>query len=414
MRRSFPGSPLQRLALSNLAAHAAQQVAMAAVPLIAVVSLQATVGEVAWLQFAQMLPFLLFAMPAGVLADRLAPRALMQRGEAVRALTLVAVLGASLSGLLDLPLLVGLSFFGSIGALAYGVAVPSLTLGLVARHELPAANAQLELARSMAFIGGPALAGVLIAWVGGSQALGTAAALSLAAIALAATLPVQGCPPAGTRNFRAELMAGARFVWRDPRLRAAMNVSIVYNAAFFVMQTALVPYATHELGMSPAQIGAALSAYGVGMVGAGLLAPRLARVMAIGRLLTTGVLAGLAASLLMLATVAWPASGLVSACFFTIGAAGVFWAVGFTTLRQLGTPASLMGRVTSINALATYGARPLGAVIAGVVGSHWGLPACFYVVAGAFAVQVAMFFLSPLPATQAQALRAPAEPRGPE
>ena len=403
MLPSLPGSAFQRLALSNLAAHAAQQVAMAAVPIIAVVTLGATVGQVAWIQFAQMLPFLLFAMPAGVLADRSAPKALLQGGELVRALTLVAVLLVATSSLLNLPLLVALSFLGSIGALAYGVAVPSFTLGLVARHELPAANAKLELARSVAFMGGPALAGALITWAGSSQALGAATALSLAAIWLASTLPGLGRPPSGPKNFRAELLAGARFVWHDPRLRAAMNVSIVYNVAFFIMQTALVPYATHRLGMSAAQIGVSLSAYGVGMICAGLVAPRLARTVPIGRLLTMGILAGLTASLLMLATVVWPVSALVSACFFTIGAAGVFWAVGFTTLRQLITPAPLMGRVTSINALATYGARPLGAVIAGLVGSRFGVDTCFYVVVGAFLVQLTMFFLSPLPATDSHA-----------
>jgi predicted MFS family arabinose efflux permease len=65
-----------------------------------------------------------------------------------------------------------------------------------------------------------------------------------------------------------------------------------------------------------------------------------------------------------------------------------------------------MGRVTSINALATYGARPLGAVIAGIVGSRFGVDTCFYVVVAAFLVQVTMFFLSPLPRTDAHALAA--------
>ena len=404
MPRSLSPSPFQRLAFSNLSAHAAQQVAMAAVPIIAVVSLHATIGQVAWIQLAQMLPFLLLSMPAGVVADRSAPKALLQGGEAVRAVTLAAVLAVAAMGVLNLPMLVALSFLGSIGALAYGVAVPTLTLGLVERHDLPAANARLELARSVAFIGGPALAGALIAWLGATEAIAMATVLSMLAIALAWALPDLAPPEARTKDFRAELLEGARFVWHDGWLRAAMVVSVVYNAAFFVMQTALVPYATHHLGMSAAQIGLALSAYGVGMILASLAAPRMAATLSMGQLMTLGILSAVAASLLMLATVFFPIPALVGGCFFVIGAAGVFWLVGFTTLRQLVTPPALMGRVTSINALATYGARPLGAAIAGVVGSAFGVQTCFYLVTAAFLLQLTLFWLSPLPATDSRHL----------
>jgi len=298
-----------------------------------------------------------------------------------------------------------LGFLGSIGALAFGVAVPSMTLDLVERHSLPAANAQIELMRSMAFIGGPAVAGALIAWLGGNESLGAAALLSVTAIALASNLPSTARPPHKQRHFRAEMMEGARFVAGDVRLRSAVLVSVIYNASFFVLQTALVPYATHHLGMSAGEIGVALAFYGIGMIVAGLAAPRLSAVMSIGRLLSAGILSGLLASLFMLATIANPQPWLVSVSFLVFGAGGVLWAVGFTTLRQIVTPASMMGRVTSINALTTYGARPLGAAIAGIAGTAFGVKACLLIVAAAFLLQMVVFFRSPLAATHITSMK---------
>src|ERR1051325_5953771 len=85
-------SAFRRLAWSNLAAQSAEQVALAAAPILAVVAFGADAGETGVLQTAQTLPFVLFAIPAGVLADRLSRRGVMACAEALRALSLAAVL----------------------------------------------------------------------------------------------------------------------------------------------------------------------------------------------------------------------------------------------------------------------------------------------------------------------------------
>ncbi|MFZ2652606.1 MAG: MFS transporter, partial [Burkholderiaceae bacterium] len=92
----MPDSPLppsfQRLAGANLAAQSAEQVSLAAVPIVAVLALGAGPGEIGALATAQTLPFLLLSIPAGLLADRWSRRRLMVWAEALRAVSLFALL----------------------------------------------------------------------------------------------------------------------------------------------------------------------------------------------------------------------------------------------------------------------------------------------------------------------------------
>src|SRR4051812_50055148 len=170
-----------RLAWSNLAAQSAEQIALAAAPIVAVLMLGVGEGQTGVLQTALTLPFILFAIPAGLLADRISRSRLMAGAESFRALALVAILALIGSDLLTLPLLALLGFIAVCGTVVYSVAAPALVPSLVAPSSLPAANARIELARTVAFAGGPALGGVLVGWVGAAPAFGFAAALSITA-----------------------------------------------------------------------------------------------------------------------------------------------------------------------------------------------------------------------------------------
>ena len=173
-----------RLAWSNLAAQSAEQVALAAAPIVAVLTLGVGEGQTGLLQTALTLPFILFAIPAGLLADRISRRWLMAGSEALRATALLAILAAIALDLLTLPLLALLGFIAVCGTVAYSVAAPALVPSLVPPKLLPAANARIELARTIAFASGPALGGVLVGWVGAAPAFGFAAALSVIAVVL--------------------------------------------------------------------------------------------------------------------------------------------------------------------------------------------------------------------------------------
>src|ERR1700753_2467843 len=85
-------SPFTRLAWSNLAAQSAEQIALAAAPIVAVLLLGVGEGQTGLLQTALTLPFILFAIPAGLMADRLSRRTLMTSAEALRAIALAIIL----------------------------------------------------------------------------------------------------------------------------------------------------------------------------------------------------------------------------------------------------------------------------------------------------------------------------------
>lgn len=132
--------PFRRLAWSNLSAQFSEQVALAAAPLAAVLLLGATAADTGFLQAAQTLPFLLFSLPAGVLADRMSRRSLMVASEMLRAASLLALLLLLLSGHLELTLLGLLGAVGAIGTVVYSVAAPALIPTLVSRSQLGDAN----------------------------------------------------------------------------------------------------------------------------------------------------------------------------------------------------------------------------------------------------------------------------------
>jgi Major Facilitator Superfamily len=207
------------LAWSNLAAQSAEQLSLAAVPLLAVLKLNAGAGEIGLLASVQTLPFLLFSIPLGLLADRVSRRALMVVAEALRALSLLGLLLATLANVLSIPLLAVLGFVGALGTVGFSVAAPSVVPALVPKAQLGLANGRLELARSLAFASGPALAGALVSWAGASSAFVLATVLSLAAIVCLCRLhePVRAALPPKTPWL--DLREGASRVWHDTLLR---------------------------------------------------------------------------------------------------------------------------------------------------------------------------------------------------
>lgn len=386
----------QRLAWSNFAAQSAEQIGLAAAPLVAVLALGADAGETGLLQTAQTLPFLLLPLPLGMLADRLPRRSLMAGAEALRTLSLAAILALVALGLLNLKLLALLGFVGACGTVAYSVAAPALVPALVAPDALAASNAKIELARTVAFTAGPALAGALVGWSGTATAFGLAALLSSVAVLLLAGLKEPPRPARSPRHPLLELREGAGFVFRHSLLMPVFLTQVVFNIAFFVLQAIYVPYAVHHLGLSASEVGATLASYGAGMVLGALLAARVTRALPFGTVIAIGPVAGLAAALIMLLTLWVPSLLLAAASFFLIGVGPVLWVISTTTLRQIVTPSALLGRVSAIN-IVTYGARPIGSALGAVLAGAYGAESCLAIAALAFFMQAALILASPVP-----------------
>ena len=424
-------SPFRNLAGANLAAQAAEQISLAAVPMVAVLALGVGARETGWLAAAQSLPFLLLALPFGLWADRASRRRLMVGAEALRALAMVLLAAlawwattstnAGASGSASesasasqwaLPLLALLGFGSAVGTVAFSVAAPAMVALLVPRAQLGHANSRIELARSLAFAGGPALAGAVVAAAGGGAAFALAALLSALAVALLMRLPHDDAPPsssmatsAAPRRPLAELRTGARFVWHDRLLRPILLTAVVWNLAWMALQAAYVPHATQHLGLGARGIGLTLALYGVGMVVGALAAPRLMARLPFGGAIILGPLVSVLAALTMLASLAWPQAWLAALSFFLFGVGPIVWTVSSTTLRQTLTPSAMLGRVSSIFLTANAGARPIGAALGALVATWAGTDAaagaCLALAAIGFALQAGVIVLSPVRALHA-------------
>ena len=377
----------RRLAWSNLLAQSAEQLSLAAVPIVAVLLLQAGPGEIGLLASIQSLPFLLLSMPLGLLADRTSRTRLMALAETLRALALLLLLALIVTGNVSIVALAIIGFMAAVGTVAFSVAAPSLVPALVQVEGLAQANGRLELARSAAFAAGPALAGALIAWTGASAAFVLSGMLSVAAVLCLRGIaePARAAMPA--RHPLLELQDGAKWVWQSDLLRPMMFCSIAWNISWFMLQAAYVPYAIHDLGLDASGVGITLALYGVGMIVGALLAPRVVRALPFGQAILVGPYFSVLAAVTMALTLLWPQGWLAGLSYFFFGAGPIIWTITSTTLRQTVTPRAMIGRVTSINIVVSTGARPLGAALGGVVGLSFPVSVSLWCVVLGFGLQ---------------------------
>ncbi|MBU8546876.1 MULTISPECIES: MFS transporter [Roseomonadaceae] len=385
-------SPPDRLKLPLIfaALHGADQLALAALPLIATLSLGAGPGLTGALVAAQGMAWLLVALPAGVLADRMDRRRLLAAGG------LLAALGFGLAlPLAGQPVLLGLAgFLGASGVVAAALASFALLPSLVERPALPAANARLELGRALATLAAAPIAGILATRGLPQAGLGLAALAGLVAALLAWRLPAPTALPRATQpGLGAAVAEGARFVLAQPLLRAIALAAIAWNAGFFALMAVAVPLALGPLGLDAATAGLALGAYGAGLVLGALAAPRISTMLPLGQVLLSGPgLSVLGMAALLLA----PGFVTLALCMGLLGFGPMLWQVAQTSLRQAVTPMALLGRVGAVMQVAVFGVRPLGALIGGGIATGFGLPAALWLAMLGFGLSLLAVALSPL------------------
>jgi predicted MFS family arabinose efflux permease len=397
-------SPLYRLSLANLAANGAEQLAMAAIPLMAALTLGATAETMGALSAAQTLPYLLLSLVAGIWADRLPRHYLMAGSEAGRALLLALVPLLAFAGWLDLLSLAGLGFALSACTVMFNVAAQAYLPAIVAREGLPAANAKIEFTRAAAVFLGPGLAGAIAGWTSPAWALAVSAVTSAITVLLLLMPGMRRDLPAIERPpMRQALAEGLVVVWRHPLLRAIAACAMAWNFSWFVLMAVFVLYAVGRQGLTPAQTGIALGAQGLGMLLAALAAPAIHARLRLGHMILLGPATSLFAACAIGITTAMAGdAAFVMLCvgFFLFGFGPMLWTIGQTSLRQAIVPLRLIGRVSAIQQVATLGMRPLGALIGGAVGERFGLEAAIWLAVAGYGVQLAVILLSQMPALQ--------------
>jgi predicted MFS family arabinose efflux permease len=187
---------------------------------------------------------------------------------------------------------------------------------------------------------------------------------------------------------------GAELALAHPLPRPILLTAVFFNVSFIVMQAVYVLYAVHRRGMTASGVGVTLGMFGVGMVVAALLAPRITRLLPFGDVVVLGPLAGLAAAVVMVVTIWIPSVWLAALSFFLIGAGPLLWTISTTTLRQSVTPGEMLGRVSAVIVTATYGARPVGTSTGAFMGGAYRPEPCIVVAALGFLVRALVILTS--------------------
>ena len=381
--------------------HAADQLALATLPLTATLVLGAGPDVLGLLVAAQSLAWLLVSLPAGTWIDRRPRRQLLIAALGLGLLASVIAVVAAATGITTL---LGIAAFaGASGTVVYVLTSVSLLPSLVAASDLPRANARLELVRAIVSLAAPFAAGLLAQHLSPTWGYALAALGAALALACVLALPRVPAPATGTArpSFLAAIRAGARFVIESDLLRGISLCAIFWNFAFFALLAIWAPLALGPLGLDPAHMGLAQSAYGAGLILGALVAPISSRRLPPLAVLIFGPAVSVLAAGLFLAALSGHGFGLSAAGFFLVGFGPMLWLICQTTVRQLVTPLPLMGRVNATVQTAIYGIRPLGALAGGVVAAHAGLPSALLVVAAAFVLSTLVIVLSPLARLQA-------------
>ncbi len=390
-----------RLWFANMAAHGAEQLSLAALPLMAALALGATPQEMGALGAAQTLPYLLLSLLAGLWADRWPRHWLMAGAEAGRSLLLLSLPLLAFGGWLGLLSLSLLGFLLAAASVVFNVAAQAYLPALVSREGLAAANAKLEFARAAAVFLGPGLAGLVASWTSPAVALAVSGfASAWAAWLLRAPSMRRAIPPQPRQALGPALREGFVLVWQQPLLRAIAGCAMAWNFSWFLLMAVFVLFASQQLDLGPAGIGLALGVQGIGMLCASLALPLIDGRLPLGAMITLGPALSTGAALLVgLASVAAGEAAfvLLATGFFVFGFGPMLWTIGQTSLRQALVPARLIGRVGAIQQVATLGMRPLGALIGGWVGGAYGLDAAIWLAVAGFGVQLLVILLSPVP-----------------
>ena len=364
-----------RLWFSLLVSGLGGQITMLALPLTAVVLLQATPSQMGMLTAMELLPFVLFSLPGGVFLDRRRKFPVYIAGELLMGACLLLIPLAWWMGLLSMPLMYLVAFcLGCVYTVA-GSAAQIVLIQLVGRDQLVRAHAQNALASSLAEVTGPGLAGALIRVLGAPLAIVADACLLVGSVVLLRGIRIEEpVPGVSTRSFRAELFEGLHFVRTH---RVLVELAAMLGSWQFFAQMAIsvqIVYAVRELGLSEHSTAMAYIAMGIGSIAAGACGPLLSRRLGVGRSLLLGLTLTSVSWLGALALRAWVDAVLLFGGMllcFSLGATLMF--INMISLRQSSAPQPMLGRMNStMRWLALIPSAP-GALIGGWVAEHWGL-----------------------------------------
>jgi MFS family permease len=366
---------------------------------VAIKVLHASAFEVALLGTLEYLPFILFALPAGVWVDRLPRRPVMMVADLGRAAALTSIPVATALGGLTIWQLFVVGFVTGTLTVFFDVAYQAYLPSLVGRRHLVDGNSKLEATRSAAHLAGPGAAGLLIAAVAAPYAVvadalsfvGSAAFLSRIRRAEEHVQAAAGPRP----GMRSEVREGLRFLLHDRYFRAIAACTAYTNFFTSLGFAVFLVYAVRQLGLGAQEVGLVFSVSNVGFLLAAVTAGRVSARIGTGPTIIVAAAAiGPGLLLIPLAPASHPVPFLLVGLAIS-AYAGVTYNITALSYLQATTPNRMLGRMNATRRFIVWGTIPLGSLLGGVIASQLGLRTAIFVGAIGATVAFVPVLLSP-------------------
>jgi MFS family permease len=386
-----------------------------ALPLVAVVLLQATTFQVGLLTAAVSLAFAVIALPAGAIVDRHAKRWVMISCDVARLLIIGSVPVAYAAGVLALWQLYAVAVLAGVCTVFFDVSYQSYLPSLMAQEHLMDANGKLGATSAFAELVGPGLGGGLVGAFGAAGAMTADAVSYVVSVASLLGIRHREAPPArpadgARRSLRADIAEGLSFVVRHPILRKVVACTGTSNLFSSIAGAVEVIFLIRVLHVHPGYVGLLFAIAAIGGVLGGVLAGRLAKRIGSARIIWYSILViGFPAMMTPLSQRGW------ALALFPVGFAFGFFAsvvynVAQVSYRQSVCPPQLLGRMNAAVRWIVWGTMPIGGVIGGLLGTAVGIrPTMWIGVVGSWAAGFFVYF-SPLRTMRDVPLTEPSQP----
>lgn len=366
------------------------QVSLIALPLAAVLVLDAEAADMGYLTAAAYAPHLLLSLPAGVWLDRVARRLrVMIAADVLRALLLGSIPLAYALDSLTMAHLYGVAFLAGCLAVLFDVSYSTVYVAITARERYLEANSLLNGSRSFSFVAGPSVGGFLVQLFSAPFALLADAASFVASALFLARIRAPEAPlEADDESVRARVRAGIEFIARSSFFRPTLAAVATLNFFNFAFHALFVLFATRELGIEAGTLGLVLGAGAFGGILGAVLAARVGRRLGLGPAFVLGMVL-FPAPLLLVPLADGPRAAVLAMLFaaeFLSGLGVMILDINVGALMLALTPHRLLSRATATFRFVNYGVRPVGALAGGIAGSLVGVrPTLFAATACALA-----------------------------
>ena len=369
------GSDFRWLLASSWVSNVGDGIVLAAGPLLVAAQTRDPV-LVALATLLQRLPWLLFGLHAGVLADRLDRRLIMVVVNLARAGVLAVLASAILTDAVNVTVVLATMFVLGAAETFVDTTASTLLPMVVTKPDLGVANARLMFGDiTLNRLTGPPIGALLFAAGMSLPFVTQAVSVTLAAILIrrmSATMPTRS---EAHPRMRSEIAAGMRWLWNHPPIRTLTTTVVLFNITFGAAISILVLYSLERLGLGALGFGLLTTSAGLGGIVGASAYGWLERHLGLGNIMRIGLIIETVTHLtLALTTTAAVAIGI----FFVFGAHEAAWGTTAATIRQRAVPTEFQGRVASVYLVGVQGSLVVGAALGGIIARTWGITAPFW------------------------------------